>query len=279
MPTLTQAHAVICYIVAASTLIGDHIEAKIKAEEAVNSQEGQQNVNVLSLAELNAIKRKGINGRKSILKSPMQVLLNSSGNVLLEQFQYSETFETKIVAARSWYSHSFSLYPGRYFLIADIEMSEPHQRQDLKLEQQDQLDERPWAEMNDEEDSDIDESSHDQSNTGSASLGKTSKKKFKPRRGNKRIWLQASSTGNFEIASFNANDCDERDKEELRHITFSSMLKDTPSDLWPFMAESQEEVASRSLMNTMSRIRFDAVNLEAFMNTQAKSMKSGNFSE
>ena len=123
--------------------------------------------------------KKGINGRRSVFQAPIDFLFSSALNPIPTDEQINaEPFEYKIRSARSWQSHSFTLLPGTYCILADVESENMEVvRYGLKVGREGEKSERPWLEARDLEQVDATRS----------------------RNGTNAVWMQFTSTGNFEV--------------------------------------------------------------------------------
>ncbi len=132
-----------------------------------------------------------------------------------EHILAEEWFEIRDAAEQCWMSKSVKLYPGEYYILADVTYDVPDEKMFHLASPKDKT-ECPWLDG-------------------------------RPLEVNK-IWLQVSSVGQFQMK------CMFDPKECPKHAASVSNVVVTPPR-WPFSAENQEETASRGLQQVMVDLR------------------------
>jgi len=126
-----------------------------------------------------------------------------------------EWFETRVSAEQCWISKSVKLYPGEYYILADVTYDLPDKRI-FHLASPREKTEWPWLDG-------------------------------RPLEVNK-VCLQTTSTGQFQV------NCLWDQKACPRHGMSVASVTMHPSK-WPFSAENQDETASRGLIKMVSDLR------------------------
>jgi len=246
------------------------------------------------------MQKKGIDSRPSVRKCPLPLIMNSVGEIIDHDEHLKKNFETHLGTSRSWISHSFKLYPGKYYILADVETFPVSNKKDIYLDPGGENDERPWAEL-ESDDEPVNGTANKIGNSVSLKvpLSKTTiksttaqedrlngvtanegiekkhiisdrSKNYRKREksGTSRLWFQISSTGNFKARVGNKKSCPGNVADII-----------VPIDTWPFMSESQSEVASRGLVNFSNSLRSETRSALAALATVARNLKSNSSHE
>jgi len=145
-----------------------------------------------------------------------------------------EWFETRASAEQCWISKSVKLFPGEYYVLADVSYDLPDKKM-YHLASPREKSEWPWLDG-------------------------------RPLEVNK-VWLQASSIGQFQVS------CLWDQKECPKHGMSVSSVTMTPPK-WPFSAEVQDETASRGLIQMVSDLREQIKVSGALFYAQAQEFKN-----
>jgi len=143
-------------------------------------------------------------------------------------------FEIRVSAEQCWISKSVKLFPGEYYILADISYDLPDKRM-FHLATPREKTECPWLDG-------------------------------RPLEVNK-VWLQTSSTGKFQVSCiWEQNQCP-------KHGMSVSSVTMMPAK-WPFSAEVQDETASRGLIHMVSDLREQIKISGALFFAQAQEFKN-----
>lgn len=191
-------------------------------------------------------------------------------------------YDVILTAERSWISASLKLYPGEYFVFADVSYAVPYEEA-FKMTMPAHLSEAPWLDAkhpanhvnNIQKDSMksftrrsssaivtnvspaksklvIPSGLASNDGTGAAnsasSLGTVEAPDLSKL---PQIWFQASSLEFFEVKAITRTDLP---------LGFNASVADieVPSEKWPFSSETQADVSSRALQNMLTKAKTDA---------------------
>lgn len=298
--------------------VPEFVESKKQEMHQEEPRAVSQNLGQIPDSIFMPFQRRGINDKRSVFQAPMDFFLftHSVNRLPSNELIAAETFEYKIRSARHWQSHSFKLLPGKYFIIADVESENIEKvRIGLNLDRSGEIAERPWLHTGEIEEDDQ-----------------------RIRNGTKKIYVQLTSTGNFDARPVAEDVCsrtfstaaevvslkahvkmirrtvddiesqlylkrkefdtivatkDARKRAAMKE-TFDSlsteipelemeleinetrlknmrlelfrtkwMWSDVKEDVWPLMAETQSEVASRGLVDMAHHLRLEAAGIRA----------------
>jgi len=146
--------------------------------------------------------------------------VGSDGRTIEEKERYLELemFETRDSGPFSWMSKTLLLYPGEYYILVDVSFSMDKQKLDSFIQPLDTK-ETPWLEGRPVE--------------------------------TDRVWLQVSSTGDYEVDAVSREQC------PVHGVSVSSVPM--RPDKWPFSAEINSELSTKGLINMLTRLRKDIV--------------------
>jgi hypothetical protein len=191
-------------------------------------------------------------------------------------------YDVVLSAERSWASSSLKLFPGDYFVFADVTYDVPYEEA-FKMTVPAHICEAPWLDakhpanyLNNVK-KEVEKSFTRRSSSATMANVSPAKSKLVIPSGlalgdstaagssshsmgddgapdlskMPQIWLQVSSVEHFEVKAISRNDLP---------LGFNASVADVtvPEDKWPFSSETQVEVSSRGLQNMLTRAKTDA---------------------
>mmetsp|Transcript_37581 Transcript_37581/g.83395 ORF Transcript_37581/g.83395 Transcript_37581/m.83395 type:complete len:221 (+) Transcript_37581:704-1366(+) len=186
-------------------------------------------------------------------------------------------YDVYITAERSWVSQSLLLFPGDWYVFADVSFAVPYETA-FNLTLPKDMGEAPWLDGKNPANAEKKDSMKSFTRRSSTAAGPgpaISPDKKKPESSNlvipasvslgpegvgetdadlsllPRVWLHCSSLESFQVKPISKSDL-----PVSVNTSLAAMV--VPPEVWPFAAESQQDASSRYLLNMLTRAKSDA---------------------